>query len=390
MTSNVIGPKESILDYDPSMIQMLTPEGERISGGEYDAFAAELDAEDLRGFYRDMVLTRRIDAEGNALQRQGQLGLWAPVKGQEAAQIGLGRALRKQDFVFPTYREHGVAWCRGLDPEQVLAMFRGQNHGGWDPHEHNFANYAIVIASQMLPAAGYGMGVVMDGDVGNGDPDRDTAVVACFGDGSSSQGDASEGMNFAAAFHAPVLFFLQNNQWAISEPTSVQTNAPLFTRGTGFGVPGMRVDGNDILAMYAAARANLESIRAGNGPRLLEAFTYRMGAHTTADDPTKYRADSLTEQWSAKDPIARLRAYLERSADTGADFFDETDREADALAARVRANVIAMPKPKVSEIFDNVFVEPHPLVEAEKREYVDYLDGFADAAGGSAAPAVAR
>ena len=386
MTSNMIGTKESILDHDSTMVQMLTPEGQRVDGGSYERYVADLTDADLRGLYRDMALIRRVDAEGNALQRQGQLGLWAPLLGQEAAQIGLGHAMRNQDFVFPTYREHGLAWCRGLRPETIFEMYRGQNHAGWDPQAYNFHTYTIVIGAQMLQATGYAMGISLDGDVGTGDPDRDAVAIACCGDGATSQGEVSEALNFASTFHAPTLFFIQNNQWAISEPNSVEMNAPLFTRGTGFGVPGTRVDGNDILAMYAVAKANLDDIRAGNGPRLLEAFTYRMGAHTTAVAPTMYRSDALTESRAAKDPIGRFKTYLETevahrspaAAAELADFFASVEREADALAAHIREAVMAMPKPPVSDIFDYVFEEPHPLIEEEKREYMAYLDGFAE------------
>ncbi|GAA2102206.1 MULTISPECIES: pyruvate dehydrogenase (acetyl-transferring) E1 component subunit alpha [Brevibacterium] len=380
MTSDLTAGSAAKRQVDPRMIQMLTPEGERVSSGEYDAFAAELSTEDLFGFYRDMVLVRRIDTEGNALQRQGQLGLWAPLKGQEAAQIGLGRALRPQDFVFPTYREHGVAWTRGIDPVQLLGMYRGQTHGGWDPQEKRFHTYTIVIGSQVLHATGYGMGIQMDGDVGTGDLERDSIAVACFGDGASSQGDVSEGLTFAGAFNAPVLFYCQNNQWAISEPTSVQTPAPLFTRGRGFGVPGIRVDGNDVLASYAVARASADSIRSGNGPMLIEAFTYRMGAHTTADDPTRYRSDAETEAWAAKDPIARLRLHLMKEGASSQEFAS-VDAEADQLAARIRTACVEMEAPDAEQLFAHVYREPHSLVEAEREEYLAYLDSFADADG---------
>ena len=143
------------------VVQMLTPDGTRVPNSDFDAYAHELTVDDLKGFYRDMVLIRRVDAEGNALQRQGQLGLWVPLLGQEAAQIGLGRALRPQDYVFPTYREHGVAWCRGVEPETLLGIFRGQNHSGWDPKDNNFNVYTIVIGSQVMHATGYAMGVQM-------------------------------------------------------------------------------------------------------------------------------------------------------------------------------------------------------------------------------------
>lgn len=381
MTSNVTGAVESQLAADPHMIQLLTPEGERVQSGEFDAFAADLKDEDLRGFYRDMTLVRRVDAEGQALQRQGQLALWAPCLGQEAAQIGLGHALRPQDFVFPTYREHGLAWVRGVQPETLLGLFRGQNHSGWDPQEHRFHTYTIIIGAQALHATGYGMGISLDGDVATGDITRDTISVACFGDGATSQGDVSEALTFAGAFRAPVLFFCQNNQFAISEPVSVQTSVPLYTRGQGFGVPGIRVDGNDIVAMYAVARASADNIRSGAGPMLIEAFTYRMGAHTTADDPTKYRDSAIDEEWKAKDPIVRLRRYLEKHTDTPADFFTTVDEEADTLAARIREACMTAPEPPAEDIFDNVFEEPHPLIEEEKAEYLAYLDSFADAEG---------
>ncbi|HET6939544.1 MAG TPA: thiamine pyrophosphate-dependent enzyme, partial [Nocardioides sp.] len=189
---------------------MLTPEGERVHHPEFDM---EFSEDQLRGFYRDMVLVRRIDTESTALQRHGELGIWAQLLGQEAAQVGAGRALRLQDFVFPTYREHGVAWCRGLDPLKLLGLFRGVDHGDWDPAEYNFGLYTIVIGAQTLHATGYAMGMQRDGAVGTGDPERDSAVLAHFGDGASSQGDVNEAFIFAASYNAPVVFFCQNNQW---------------------------------------------------------------------------------------------------------------------------------------------------------------------------------
>lgn len=363
------------------VVQMLTPDGTRVPNSDFDAYAHELTVDDLKGFYRDMVLIRRVDAEGNALQRQGQLGLWAPLLGQEAAQIGLGRALRPQDYVFPTYREHGVAWCRGVEPETLLGIFRGQNHSGWDPKDNNFNVYTIVIGSQVMHTTGYAMGVQIDGAVGTGDMDRDTIAVACCGDGATSQGDVSEALTFAGAFRSPVLFYVQNNQWAISEPNKVQTSVPLYTRGQGFGVPGVRVDGNDILAVYSVCRAYADRIRSGQGPMLIEAYTYRMGAHTTADDPTKYRDDAEVEAWKPKDPILRVRKYLENTNNVDAAFFTAIDDEADALAERIRSACVNMEPPPVDEIFDSVFVEPHPMIEEEQHEYKEYLASFADVEG---------
>ena len=228
----VFGPHAA--DGGPDLVQLLTPEGERV---EHPEFSFDLDDEAIKGFYRDMVLTRRIDTEATALQRHGELGIWAQLLGQEAAQIGSGRALRKQDFAFPTYREHGVAWCRDIDPLRLLGLFRGVDQGGWDPNDGNFGLYTIVIGAQTLHATGYAMGMQRDGVVGTGDPDRDAAVVAYFGDGASSQGDVNEAFIFAASYNAPVVFFCQNNQWAISEPIERQTRIPLYQRALGLRLP---------------------------------------------------------------------------------------------------------------------------------------------------------
>ncbi|SDM27800.1 pyruvate dehydrogenase (acetyl-transferring) E1 component subunit alpha [Streptomyces wuyuanensis] len=356
---------------EPQLVQLLTPEGERVEHPDYDHFVADLGPDELRGLYRDMVLTRRFDAEATALQRQGELGLWASLLGQEAAQIGSGRALRDDDYVFPTYREHGVAWCRGVDPTNLLGMFRGVNHGGWDPNSNNFHLYTIVIGSQTLHATGYAMGVAKDG--------ADSAVIAYFGDGASSQGDVAESFTFSAVYNAPVVFFCQNNQWAISEPTERQTRVPLYQRAQGFGFPGVRVDGNDVLACLAVTRSALERARRGEGPTLVEAFTYRMGAHTTSDDPTRYRHDDERVAWEAKDPILRLRKYLAAQGLADEAFFTELDAESDALAKRVREAVRAMPDPDDMAMFDNVYADGHALVDEERAQFAAYQASFADA-----------
>ncbi|GAA2450266.1 pyruvate dehydrogenase (acetyl-transferring) E1 component subunit alpha [Streptomyces lavendulocolor] len=354
----------------PQLVQLLTPEGERVQHPEYDI---DLSPEELRGLYRDMVLTRRFDAEATSLQRQGELGLWASLLGQEAAQIGSGRALRDDDYVFPTYREHGVAWCRGVDPTNLLGMFRGVNHGGWDPTSNNFHLYTIVIGSQTLHATGYAMGVAKDGS--------DSAVIAYFGDGASSQGDVAESFTFSAVYNAPVVFFCQNNQWAISEPTEKQTRVPLYQRAQGFGFPGVRVDGNDVLACLAVTRSALERARRGEGPTLVEAFTYRMGAHTTSDDPTRYRLDDERAAWEAKDPILRLRTYLEKQGLADAAFFEELETESETLGKRVREAVRAMPDPDHMAMFDHVYADGHALVDEERAQFAAYQASFADADG---------
>jgi 2-oxoisovalerate dehydrogenase E1 component alpha subunit len=367
----VFGPSHR--DGGPDLVQLLTPEGERV---EHPDFSCDLDDEAIRGLYRDMVLTRRIDTEATALQRHGELGIWAQLLGQEAAQIGSGRALRNQDFVFPTYREHGVAWTRGVDPLRLLGLFRGVDQGGWDPAEHNFGLYTIVIGAQTLHAVGYAMGMQRDDVVGTGDDARDAAVVAYFGDGASSQGDVNEAFIFAASYNAPVVFFCQNNQWAISEPITRQSRIPLYQRALGFGFPGVRVDGNDVLATYAVTKAALNRAREGQGPTLVEAYTYRMGAHTTTDDPTRYRLSEDVEHWKLKDPIARVKVYLTRNGLAAADFFESVDREAEALGEQLRDGCRAMPEHNILEIFDNVYAEQTPELTAQRDTFAAYLETF--------------
>jgi pyruvate dehydrogenase E1 component alpha subunit len=359
---------------DPDLVQLLTPEGELV---EHPRYRADTDPDDLKALYRDLALVRRIDVEATALQRQGELGLWASLLGQEAAQVGSARALAPQDYVFPTYREHSVAWCRGVDPVTLLGMFRGVALAGWDPAEHNFHLYTIVIGSQTLHATGYAMGVQRDGAVGTGDPQRDTAVIAYFGDGATAQGDVNEAFVFASVANAPVVFFCQNNQWAISERNEKQTRIPLFRRASGFGFPGVRVDGNDVLAVRAVTRAALDHARSGEGPVLVEAFTYRMGAHTTSDDPSRYRIAAEVEEWKLKDPIARLKAHLARGGMADDAFFATVEDEAAALAANLRQGCLSMPDPDPGTMFDHVYREPHPLVEEERAWLSAYRASFA-------------
>jgi 2-oxoisovalerate dehydrogenase E1 component alpha subunit len=369
MTLGDIGvPAPPDLTGGPDLVQLLTPEGERVHHPDYPL---EISAGELRDLYRDLVLVRRIDVEATALQRQGELGIWASLLGQEAAQVGSGRALRPGDMAFPTYREHGVAWCRGVDPLRLLGLFRGVNQGGWDPTEKNFNLYTIVIGSQTLHATGYAMGIQRDGG--------EDAVVVYFGDGASSQGDVNEAFVWASVFNAPVVFFCQNNPWAISEPIEKQSRIPLYQRALGFGFPGVRVDGNDVLACLAVSRAALDAARTGQGPTLVEAYTYRMGAHTTSDDPTRYRLASELEMWRLRDPIERVKAHLSRSGDADATFFESVEREADELAAHVRQGCLEMADPEPLAIFDDVYVEGTPILERQRADFAAYLDSFEEA-----------
>jgi 2-oxoisovalerate dehydrogenase E1 component alpha subunit len=362
VTDTTVGPVRA-----PEMVQLLDQHGVRHQHPEHEI---DLEPEELLALLRDMVLLRRLDAEGEALQRQGQLGLWAGSRGQEAAQIGSGRALRRQDQIFPSYRDHGAVLAREVDPLDILSLFRGNDHGGWDPTEHGIHPYTLVIAAQMLPAVGYGMGVQRDGAVGTGDVTRDTAVITYFGDGATSQGEAAEALNWAAVFNAPVVFFCQNNQWAISEPVSRQSPVPLHRRAQGSGMPGVLVDGNDVLAVLAVTRAALERARNGGGPTFVEAFTYRMGAHTTSDDPTRYRLAAEVDEWREKDPIDRFRTYLRSEGILDDEYEELFAADADAFAARLRAGVQALPEPEPASMFDHAYAEPHPQVLAERDEFL--------------------
>jgi len=363
------------------MVQLLTPDGELRQDDVYSPYLEDVDAERMRGFYRDMALTRRFDEEATALQRQGQLALWVPLRGQEAAQIGSGRATEARDYIFPTYREHGVALTRDVDFPQMLRIFRGISNGGWDPRENNFHMYTMVLAAQMPHAAGYAMGIQRD--QAGWDAERlaaeGTAVVAYFGDGSSSEGDAHESMVFAASNQAPVVFFCQNNQWAISVPFEVQSRVPLVRRAAGYGFPGIRVDGNDVLAVHAVTRWALEHARSGRGPVLIEAETYRVGAHTTADDPTKYRTTAEEETWGPKDPLVRLETYLRGQGLVDEGFFVQLAADGDEMAARVRREAMAFPAPTLAQSFANVYAEAHPLIREELEFHRQYEAGFADA-----------
>lgn len=328
------------------------------------------------GFLRDMVTTRAFDVAAANLQRQGHLALWVPSYGQEAAQVGSARAARSQDTIFPAYREHAVAMVRGLDPMAIVRLLRGITHGGWDPAANgNFRLYTLVIGSQTLHATGYAMGIQLDGATATGDPDRDEAVMVYFGDGATAQGDTNEALVFAASYATPQVFFIQNNHWAISVPVERQSRVPLAQRASGFGMPGVRVDGNDVLATYAVTGMLLDDARAGRGPALIEALTYRIGAHTSSDDPTKYRSDDELVRWQDRDPILRLRHHLE-SEGVGPEVFDAIDAEGADLAADVRRRTLELTEPPTSTMFEHVYSEPHPVTDAQHRWLTQYEASF--------------
>jgi 2-oxoisovalerate dehydrogenase E1 component alpha subunit len=337
-------------------VQLVDQTGRRHPNPDYDPWVADVDAAALARLYRDMVIVRRLDAEGVALQRQGQLGLWPPLSGQEAAQIGSARALRADDFVFSSYREMAVAWTRGVPSAGLVSEWRGM------------AVPQIIIGAQSLHAAGYAMGLGWDGS--------DAATISYFGDGATSEGDVSEALVFASSFRAPVVFFCQNNQWAISEPVGLQSHQPLARRADGFAMPGIRVDGNDVLAVLAVTRMALERARKGEGPSFIEAVTYRMGPHTTADDPTRYRTEDELAVWRERDPIARVLALLDGLGVDVAGLEREVAAEAAEAAADLRAACIGLADPSPLGVFDHVYAEPNSHVDGQRERYARYLAMF--------------
>lgn len=366
---------------EPALVRILDADGSfapTAAAEEYLPLIEALDEQDLEQFYRDMVVIRAIDTQATNLQRQGQLALWPPSRGQEAAQVGSARATRPQDHIFPSYREHAVTRIRGVDPIGIIRVMRGLSHGGWDPTDPANGNtqiYTLVLGSQTLHATGFGMSLVFDGKAGTGDVDRDEAVIVYYGDGASSQGDVHEAMVFAASYHTPQLFFLQNNQWAISVPVQIQSRVELSRRGFGYGIPSVRLDGNDVLASFAVTRTLLDQARSGGGPRAIEAVTYRQGAHTTSDDPTKYRTSEEEAEWAGRDPIMRMRAYLEgRGAASG--FFEAVEQEAADAAEDLRSRTLTLPAPTPASMFTHVYSEPHPVMDEQRAWLAEYEASF--------------
>ena len=357
---------------EAQFVQLITPSGERVEHPDFERWITDVDDAQLLSFYEDMVIVRRIDTEATALQRQGELALWPPLLGQEAAQVGSARTLDAKDFVFTSYRENAVAYCRGIPVVDLLRVWRGTSQSGWDPFEFGMATPQVIIGAQALHATGYALGMRNDGS--------DAAAVAYFGDGATSEGDVSEALVFAATFAAPVVFFCQNNQWAISEPVQLQSKYNLVDRAAGFGMPGVRVDGNDVLAVMAVTREALDRARRGEGPTFIEAVTYRMGPHTTADDPTRYRDASELAEWRDRDPIARLDTYLRSTGVLDDARVAEIAARADAVAAQLRAGCIALSDPLPAELFAHVYAEPHSGIDRQRDHYERYLAMFENVA----------
>lgn len=359
-------------------IRLLDAQGrllENDANAAWHELAAQLSTDDRLAMHGEMLRTRRFDIEAGHLQRQGKLGLWVPSIGQEGAQVGAAWAAREQDTLFPSYREHLIALHRGVTMDQIIDIFRGARHSGWNPLEtQGMRSYSLVIATHALHSTGYAMGIRLDGKSGTGDASTDEAVMAFYGDGAASQGDASEGLVFAASYESPIVFFVQNNKWAISVPSTRQSRFPLHERARGFGLDAAWIDGNDPLASFAVTRRMLDAARQG-APGYIEADTYRMGAHTTSDDPTRYRTSDEEESWRRRDPIVRLAAHLREQGVADA-VLAEQEREASELASDLRRRTLEAEVAISDDIFDHVYSDPHPLMVEQKRQLAEFEASF--------------
>jgi pyruvate dehydrogenase E1 component alpha subunit len=333
--------------------------------------------DDLKRLYRGMVLGRRLDERMLKLQRQGRIGTFAPIKGQEASQIGTVFTLEARDWMVPSFRETAAMLWRGWPIEKILAFYAGRLEGGQPGPEQRDLPVTIPVATQLPHAVGLAYGIQYRGE--------DSVVMVYFGDGATSEGDFHEAANFAGVWHGPVVFVCQNNQWAISVPLKKQTNSrTIAQKATAYGFPGIQVDGNDVLAVYAASREAVDRARAGDGPTLIECVTYRLGMHTTADDPTKYRSEEEVKAWEQKDPLTRFRVYLEKKK-----LFDASvDEQVDEEIAHGVERFEAMPAADPLEMFDHAYAELPPHVAAERAEVAARLRApGGDAGAGSAEPA---
>ncbi|WP_415394280.1 thiamine pyrophosphate-dependent enzyme (plasmid) [Rhodococcus globerulus] len=315
-----------------------------------------------------MRRARALDDAAFALQRQGELGLWLQSRGQEAAQVGSITAVNSTDHVFPSYREHAAALSRGISPAELLIQWRGNRHSGWDPQKYRFHINTLVLAAQLHHATGYAMGVQRDG--------ADELVLTYFGDGASSEGDAGEAFNWAATMDCPVVFFCQNNNWAISTPSERQMRSPLHQRAAGYGLDSYLVDGNDVLAVHAVTRIVADRVRAGAGPAFIEAVTYRMAGHSTSDDPGRYRTAGEVDDWGTRDPILRLEAFLAGRDWLTTEVRADIDSECDALSEETRIACHSLPLGSFNEIFENVLSDETPLLRAQRTQFEEFTNSF--------------
>src|SRR5467141_199342 len=330
---------------------------------------------ELKRLYRAMLLARRLDERMVRLQRQGRIGTFAPIKGQEASQLASVAVLKPTDWTVPSFRETAAMIWRGWPIEKILALFAGRLEGSQPAPEQHDLPIAIPVSTQLPHAVGIAYGIQYRGE--------NAVVMAYFGDGATSEGDFHEAANFAGVWHVPVVFVCQNNQWAISVPLKKQTHSrTIAQKALAYGFPGIQVDGNDLLAVYAATREAVARARAGEGPTLIECVTYRLGVHTTADDPTKYRTDEEVKAWEQKDPLTRFRAYLEKKNLLEPGLEEEVDEE----IARGVERFEAMPPADPLGMFEHAYGELPAHLVAERAELTARLA----APGGDGTPPAAE
>lgn len=325
------------------------------------------DTECLVEGYRQLVIGRRVNDQASALVRQGRLAVYPSSHGQEASEVAAALALADSDWLFPTYRDTVAVLARGVDPVEAFVLLRGDWHGGYDPHRHNVATQSTPLATQLLHAVGFAHAAKLHGE--------DTVVLAMCGDGATSEGDFHEALNFAAVFHLPVVFLVQNNGYAISVPLSRQTAAPsLAHKAIGYGMPGVRVDGNDLAAMLTVLSDAVTSARADGGPTLVEAVTYRIESHTNADDATRYRNDDEVAPWRERDPLIRMRTYLSSIGALSAGDDAAMHAQAERMATVLRDAMNAENEPRVSDLFDFVYATRTPQLDEQAAMLADELD----------------
>jgi 2-oxoisovalerate dehydrogenase E1 component alpha subunit len=313
----------------------------------------------LRELHRAMVLGRRFDTQATALTKQGRLAVYPSSRGQDACQVGAALALRDQDWLFPTYRDSVAVLTRGVPAEETLTLLRGDWHCGYDPYQYRVAPQCTPLATNTLHAVGLAYAARLR--------QQDQVALVLLGDGATSEGDTHEALNFAAVWKAPVVFLVQNNGYAISVPLAKQTAAPtLAAKGIGYGVPSLLIDGNDAAAVYAAVQVGLERAARGDGPTLIEAITYRIEAHTNADDATRYRAAAEVSAWLERDPIARLEACLTARGLLDASAAGRLAAEAEALAGEVRMSMNADVAVDPAELFEHVYAQPTANLERQR------------------------
>lgn len=331
---------------DETPVQLIDQQGVTVAHEGYQA----PDPHALLQSYAALVNGRRINEQCNALVRQGRLAVYPSSHGQEACQVAAALVLGENDWLFPTYRDSVSVMTRGVSPEDTMVLLRGDWHSGYDSREHRVAPQATPLATQLLHAVGFAQAAKLRGE--------DTVVLAMCGDGATSEGDFHEAMNFAAVFHLPVIFFVQNNEFAISVPLSRQTAATsLAHKAIGYGMTGQRVDGNDMAAVLAVLGDAVSRARHGDGPSLIEAHTYRMQAHTNADDDTRYREREEVQSWVARDPLSRLRTHLRETGvlddEAEAQFAADAERIAAELREAMNRDVEVDPADLFSHVFEH-------------------------------------